>query len=132
MQAFHLIPSRTESALSAALLTKGCCPVADKHTENILRPYFQPISTQLIQKWLFLILRLIIICKKPFSSLPNFPKQSKKHNFPLFPSHLISAVWTSWRKSCPSAFLASYSVCHLLPPWLSSSGWDQHNFLLGG
>ena len=90
VQVFHLIPSRTESALSAALLTEGCCPVLDKHMENILLPNFQPISTQLIQ--LFLILRLMTICKKHFNSLLNFPKQ---HNFPLFPFHLMFAVWTT-------------------------------------
>lgn len=122
VQVLNLLPSRTESALSAALLTPGYCPVVDKHTENILLPHVQPVSTQLIYKSLFLILRLITICKKPFISLPNFPKQPKKHNFPLFLFHLISAIWTHWRKSCPSAVLASYSVCHLLSPWLSSSG----------
>lgn len=122
VQVFNLIPSRTESALSAALLTKGYCLVVDKHTENILLPHFQPISTQLIQKQLFLIFRLITICKKLFNSLLNFPKQSKKHKFPLFLFHRICADWTYWRKSGPSTFLASYSVRHLLPPWLSSSG----------
>lgn len=40
VQVFRLIPSRTESALSAALLTKGYSPVVDKHMENILLPHF--------------------------------------------------------------------------------------------
>lgn len=79
--------------------------------ENILLPHFQPIRKQLIQKRLFLILRLITICKKPFNSLPNFAKQSKKQNFPLFPFHLTFAVWTYWRKSCPSTVLAPFLLC---------------------